>query len=130
MFKKIFALLAFASLINTQDKKYPFEVPPLEYEYNALEPYIDAVTMKLHHDAHHKAYVDNLNAALKDNKKLQKKTLDWLLKNLDKIRDTKTRMAIRNNGGGHWNHSFFWKTMHPKSDSIPKGKLLEALTDT
>lgn len=129
MLKKLFFLLLFMQVITSQERKYPYELPPLGYAYNALEPYIDTETMKIHHDAHHKAYVDNLNNALKDNQKLQNKSLDWLLKNLDKIQDTKTRTAVRNNGGGHWNHSFFWKVMGPKSSSTPKKLVLAAIKD-
>lgn len=130
MLKKVLIVLLLPCLgIQAQDRKYPFVLPDLPYEYNALEPYIDAETMKIHHNAHHKAYVDNLNAALKDNAKLQSKTLDWLLKNLDKIKDTKTRIAVRNNGGGHWNHSFFWKIMGNTKNTGPKKLVLTAIKD-
>lgn len=106
--------------------KYKYILPPLPYDFGALEPYIDAKTMEIHHDGHHKAYVDNLNAALENNSDLQSKTLDDLLKNLDKIQDIALKTAVRNNGGGHYNHSFFWKIMQ-KGGSQPKGLILEAI---
>ncbi|MBU0957590.1 MAG: superoxide dismutase [Nanoarchaeota archaeon] len=82
----------------------------LEYGYDSLEPFIDAKTMKIHHGKHHQAYVDKLNVALEGDEYLQKKTAEQLVKNLDKIPE-KIRIAIRNNGGGHVNHSFFWKIL-------------------
>lgn len=126
--KKLLLLLVILNVINIQSMvKYPYVVPPLPYAYNALEPYIDEPTMKLHHDAHHKTYVDNLNAALKNDTKLQKKDLDYLLRNLDGIEDDKAKTAITNNGGGHWNHSFFWKIMKPNGGGLPKNNLNKAI---
>ena len=94
------------------------EVPALEYAYNALEPYIDETTMRIHHDKHHQAYVDKLNAALEPFVGLQKVPVDVLLKSLNTIPDT-ARTAVRNHGGGHYNHSLFWKMMK-KDVSITK----------
>ena len=87
-----------------------FTVPPLPYAYDALEPYIDAQTMQLHHDKHHQAYVDNLNAALKDHPSLQNKSIEYLLTHLQELPES-IRTAVRNNGGGHYNHTFFWQIL-------------------
>src|SRR3989344_8231706 len=89
-----------------------YTLPQLLYAYDALEPYIDAETMKIHHLKHHQAYVDKLNAALEKYPELQNKKLDELLKNLEAVPEA-IRMAVRNHGGGHWNHSFFWKILTP-----------------
>src|SRR5471030_2535662 len=90
-----------------------FELPPLPYAFDALEPHIDAKTMEIHHDRHHQAYVDNLNKALAGTE-WAGKTIEEVLGNLDKIPEAK-RMTVRNNGGGHYNHSEFWKMMSPTS---------------
>ena len=87
-------------------------LPQLPYAYDALEPYVDEATMKIHHLKHHQAYVDKLNAALEKYPELQNKKLDELLKNLEAVPEA-IRMAVRNHGGGHWNHSFFWKILTP-----------------
>ena len=102
------------------------EVPPLPYDYSALEPYIDTETMHLHHDAHHAAYVKNLNAALEKHPELQNKSADELLRNLNSIPED-IRGAVRNNGGGHVNHSMFWKIMKAKGGGAPSGKIAEAI---
>ena len=104
----------------------PFTLPPLPYPTNALEPHIDAQTMEIHHDKHHGAYVNNLNAALEKAPELQGKSLDDLLKNLNTVPES-IRTAVRNNGGGHWNHSMFWQIMSPKGGGAPSGKLAEAI---
>ena len=91
-----------------EEKPVAFTVPPLPYPFDALEPYIDAKTMEIHHDKHHGAYVANLNKALEGHPDLQSKSIDDLMKNLDAIPEN-IRTAVRNNGGGHWNHSFFWR---------------------
>ncbi|HEX6598262.1 MAG TPA: superoxide dismutase [Gemmatimonadaceae bacterium] len=104
----------------------PFTLPPLPYPTNALEPHIDAQTMEIHHDKHHGAYVNNLNAALEKAPELQGKSLDDLLKNLNAVPES-IRTAVRNNGGGHWNHSMFWQIMSPKGGGAPGGKLAEAI---
>jgi len=102
-----------------------FTLPKLPYAYAALEPAIDAQTMEIHHGKHHQAYVDKLNAALADKKDLTGKDLDWLLKNLNQL-PKEIRTAVRNNGGGHWNHSFFWKVM-AKTGGEPSAELKTAL---
>ena len=91
-----------------------FEVPPLPYDYSALEPYIDEQTMHLHHDKHHQAYVTNLNAALEKAPELQKLSAEDLLKGLENVPEA-IRNAVRNNGGGHVNHSMFWTIMGPNA---------------
>jgi len=95
------------------------ELKPLPYAYNALEPYIDEATMKLHHDKHHQTYVDKLNAALEPYAGLQKLSVEELLKNLDTVPE-QGRNAVRNHGGGVWNHNFFWAIMK-KDVKVPKG---------
>jgi Fe-Mn family superoxide dismutase len=104
----------------------PFEVPPLPYDYNALEPTIDSETMHLHHDKHHAAYVNNLNAALEKHPELQSKSAEELISALNSVPDD-IRTAVRNNGGGHVNHSMFWKIMKPKGGGAPSGKIAEAI---
>ncbi|OOM76105.1 superoxide dismutase 1 [Clostridium puniceum] len=102
------------------------ELPKLEYEYNALEPYIDETTMTIHHSKHHAAYVNNLNAALENYPELQDKSVEELVKDLESI-PAEIRTSIRNNGGGHLNHSLFWKLLSPNGGQ-EKGVLLEAIT--
>jgi Fe-Mn family superoxide dismutase len=102
------------------------ELPPLPYPKEALEPHIDALTMEIHHDRHHKAYVDNLNKAIASNAALETKPLDALIRNLATVPEN-IRGPVRNNGGGHWNHSFFWKLMAPKAGGAPTGKLADAI---
>jgi superoxide dismutase, Fe-Mn family len=103
-----------------------FEVPALPYDYAALEPHIDAETMKLHHDKHHQAYVNNLNAAIEKHPELGKKTVDELLADLNAIPED-IRGAVRNNGGGHSNHSMFWTIMGPKAGGEPTGAIGEQI---
>ena len=100
------------------------ELPELRYSFDALEPYIDAKTMEIHHDRHHKGYVDKLNAALEGHQDLQAKTAEELIKDLDSVPE-EIRAAVRNNGGGHANHSFFWPLL--KKDVKPSGEILEAI---
>ena len=102
------------------------ELPPLPYPKGALEPHIDALTMEIHHDRHHKAYVDNLNKAIAGNAALEAKSLEAIIKDLASAPDA-VRSAIRNNGGGHWNHSFFWKLLAPKAGGAPTGKLADGI---
>ena len=102
-------------------------LPPLPYPTNALEPHIDAQTMEIHHGKHHNAYVTNLNAALEKAPELADKSLEDLLRNLNSVPEA-VRTAVRNNGGGHWNHSQFWKTMGPNGGGGPTGKLADAIT--
>lgn len=101
------------------------ELPKLPYEYSALEPYIDAQTMEIHYSKHHQAYVDKLNAALEKYPELQEKSIRELIENLDAIPED-IRTAVRNNGGGHLNHSMFWSMMRNDSQK-PEGEVLEAI---
>ena len=101
-------------------------LPPLPYDYSALEPHVDARTMEIHHTKHHNGYVTNLNAALEKAPNLQDKSLEELLGNLDAVPEG-IRTAVRNNGGGHWNHSMFWQIMGPNAGSEPSGKLADAI---
>jgi len=105
------------------------ELPPLPYDYAALEPYIDQQTMHLHHDMHHGTYVKNLNAALEKYPNLQSKSPDELLRNLSEIPED-IRTAVRNNGGGHVNHTMFWKIMKPKGGGEPSGKIADVIKKT
>ena len=97
-----------------------FTLPPLPYDFSALEPHIDARTMEIHHGKHHQAYVNNLNAAIEKAPELQGKSLEELLKNVNSAPES-VRTAVRNNGGGHWNHSFFWQIMGPGAGGEPTG---------
>lgn len=106
-----------------------FEVPPLLYDYNALEPYIDTQTMQLHHDKHHAAYVNNLNAALQGQSQLASWTAEDLLKRINEVPEN-IRTAVRNNGGGHVNHSMFWLIMKPNGGGEPTGELASAIQQT
>ena len=101
----------------------PFTLPPLPYAFDALEPYIDAKTMEIHHDKHHAAYVTNLNKALEPYPNLQSKTLEELLGSLDSLPEA-IRAPVRNNGGGHWNHSYFWPFLKKNNGAEPTGDLL------
>ncbi len=103
----------------------PFELPPLPYAFNALEPHIDATTMEIHHDRHHKAYVDNANAALAGTA-LENSTVEEVLTSLDQIPED-IRGAVRNNAGGHYNHSLFWEIMGPDGGGAPGGALGAAI---
>ena len=102
-------------------------LPPLPYAFDALEPHIDAKTMEIHHGKHHQAYVNNLNAALEKAPELQNKSLDDLLKNLNGVPEA-VRTAVRNNGGGHWNHTMFWQIMGPGAGGTPSGAIGDAIT--
>ena len=103
-----------------------FEVPPLPYAYDALEPHIDEQTMHLHHDKHHQAYVTNLNAAIEKHPELSGKSPEELLEDLSAIPED-IKAAVRNNGGGHVNHSMFWEIMGPGGSGAPTGRLAEAI---
>jgi superoxide dismutase, Fe-Mn family len=103
-----------------------FTLPPLPYDFAALEPHIDAKTMEIHHGKHHQAYVNNLNAAVEKAPELQGKSIEELLKNVNGAPEA-VRTAVRNNGGGHWNHSFFWQIMGPKAGGEPSGALGDAI---
>lgn len=107
----------------------PAELPPLPYDYGALEPYIDAETMRLHHDNHHKTYVDKLNQALQKSPNLQSKSVEALMRDLNSVPEN-IRTEVRNNGGGHLNHTFFWQIMAPNAGGKPTGALAKAINDT
>src|SRR3989338_5808784 len=102
-----------------------FELPELSYKYNALEPFIDAKTMEIHHSKHHAAYISKLNIALESFPDLQEKSLTWLLQNLDSVPE-KIRTAVRNHGGGHLNHTFFWEIL-AKDVSLEKNLVSKAI---
>jgi Fe-Mn family superoxide dismutase len=102
-----------------------FELPPLPYDYSALEPYIDTQTMQLHHDKHHAAYVNNLNAALKDHE-FSNLPVDEVVRRLNEVPES-ARTAVRNNGGGHANHTLFWELMTPGGSKAPTGALAQAI---
>jgi Fe-Mn family superoxide dismutase len=104
----------------------PFTLPPLPYPFDALEPQIDAQTMQIHHDKHHAAYVANLNKAVAQSPDLGMKQVEDLLKNLDAVPE-KIRTAIRNQGGGHYNHSLFWQMMNKNTGGEPSGELAKAI---
>ncbi len=97
---------------------------PLPYANDALEPHIDKLTMEIHHDRHHKAYVDNLNKAIAGTD-MEKLSIEQLMKDISKYPS-----AVKNNGGGHWNHTFFWQIMSPNAGGVPSGKLADAITAT
>lgn len=101
-----------------------FTLPPLPYAFDALEPHIDAQTMQIHHDKHHQAYVDNLNKAIAGSEH-ENKSLEELIRNAGSISS-----AVRNNGGGHWNHSFFWEILAPNAGGQPTGRLADAINQT
>jgi Fe-Mn family superoxide dismutase len=103
-----------------------FALPPLPYDYAALEPHIDARTMEIHHTKHHQAYVNNLNAALEKAPEFQQKSLDDIIANVSRVPEA-VRTAVRNNAGGHWNHSMFWLIMSPKGGGDPSGNLADAI---
>lgn len=107
-----------------------FELPKLKYDYNALEPHIDAQTMEIHYSKHHAAYVTNLNKALESilqtHIQLADKSLEWLLQNLNELPET-IKTAVRNNGGGHYNHTLFWDILSPVSNLQPVGKLADSI---
>jgi Fe-Mn family superoxide dismutase len=104
-------------------------LPPLPYDYNALEPHIDEQTMRIHHDKHHAAYVNNLNAALEKHPELQGKSVEDLVKGIATVPED-IRAAVRNNGGGHVNHTMFWEIMGPGGGGAPTGAIGEAINST
>lgn len=110
-----------------EDKTMTFELPKLDYAYDALEPHIDATTMEIHHSKHHQAYVTNLNAALEKAPEFLEKTIEEVVENLDKLPES-IRTAVRNNGGGHANHAFFWTSLSPKGGEL-QGELKEAIVE-
>jgi Fe-Mn family superoxide dismutase len=110
--------------VNQLSGNYPFTLPPLGYAYQALEPFIDAQTMELHHTKHHQAYVTKLNEAIQVAPELQSKTLEELIGAIQSLPE-KIRNAVRNHGGGHWNHSFFWESL--KTGTTPSEKLINRI---
>ena len=106
-----------------------YELPPLPYDYNALEPYIDEQTMRIHHDKHHGTYVTNVNNALANQPDLAALPVEQLIQNLGRVPED-IRTTVRNNGGGHANHSFFWQIMAPNAGGQPSGALAEAINQT
>lgn len=105
------------------------KLPDLPYDFKALEPYIDEETMRLHHGKHHQAYIDKLNAAIENKPELKEKSVKSLIADLASLPDD-IRMAVRNNGGGHYNHSVFWEMMAPGQSGQPDGKIAEAINST
>jgi len=103
-----------------------FTLPALPYAYDALEPHIDARTMEIHHTKHHQTYVNNLNAAIEKAPELGGKSLDDLMRGINSAPEA-VRAAVRNNGGGHWNHSMFWQLMSANAGGEPSGKLADAI---
>jgi Fe-Mn family superoxide dismutase len=106
-----------------------FELPNLPYGFDALEPHIDTATMQIHHGKHHQAYVNNLNAAIEKAPELAGKSLDELMRGLNDVPEA-VRTAVRNNGGGHWNHSMFWKWMAPNAGGQPTGSVAKAIDES
>ncbi len=104
----------------------PFSLPALPYDFGALEPHIDARTMEIHHGKHHQAYVNNLNAAIEKAPELAGKSIDDLMRGINSVPES-VRTAVRNNGGGHWNHSMFWEIMGPNAGGAPTGALGDAI---
>ena len=111
---------------NLETSQLKHVLPALPYDYSALEPHIDARTMKLHHDKHHASYVEKLNAALEKYPKLHERSPIWLLLNLGQVPE-EVRIAVRNNAGGHVNHSMFWRAMSPQSGGEPTGAFADAI---
>ncbi|HXG86860.1 MAG TPA: superoxide dismutase [Vicinamibacterales bacterium] len=107
----------------------PHTLPALPYNQGALEPHIDALTMQIHHGKHHQTYVTNLNAALDKHPELHNKSLDDLIKNINTVPED-IRTAVRNNGGGHWNHSMFWQVMAPNAGGTPSGAVGDAINSS
>jgi Fe-Mn family superoxide dismutase len=103
-----------------------YELPPLPYDYSALEPYIDTQTMQLHHDKHHQTYVTNLNNALKDQTQFASLSLEDLMRRINEVPES-VRTAVRNNGGGHINHTMFWQIMKPNGGGEPTGAIASAI---
>ncbi|MCH8748571.1 superoxide dismutase [Patescibacteria group bacterium] len=107
----------------------PHSLPELSYDFDALEPHLDAQTMEIHHGKHHQGYVDKLNTALEDSKDLADKSVEDLITDLDTVPE-KIRVAVRNNGGGHANHALFWTSMSPDGGGQPEGDLAQAIDDS
>jgi Fe-Mn family superoxide dismutase len=117
---------AITELVKLMPNAKSFELPPLGYSFDALEPFIDAQTMQIHHDKHHQAYINKLNEAVEKEPALQNKSVEELLKNINSLPKA-SQTAVRNQGGGHWNHSFFWKLL--KKDTAPSAKMKGIITE-
>jgi Fe-Mn family superoxide dismutase len=130
-FRLLSILLLAASTLNAADEppSGPYKLPELPYAYDALEPHIDTETMRIHHNKHHAAYVNNANKALAGHPDLAKLSVDELIAHLDEIPE-EIRTALRNNAGGHANHSMFWLMMKPNGGGQPTGELAEAINET
>ena len=109
------------SLAEKIENETQFSLPKLPYDFKALEPHIDALTMEIHYSRHHKAYVDNLNKAIAGTEN-ENKSIEELVKHAGSI-----SAAVRNNGGGHWNHTFFWESLAPNAGGLPTGELADAI---
>ena len=107
---------------------YPFSLPALEYTYEALEPHVDTATMTLHHTKHHQAYINNLNTGLEQHPEYQTQTLEWLVKNWNSLPDS-LKTIVKNHGGGHLNHAFFWKILSP-TQQAPSQTIQSALNES
>jgi Fe-Mn family superoxide dismutase len=133
-FVKIGTLAATAALLpdssRAETAKVPYQLPALPYTFDALEPHIDTKTMEIHHGKHHAAYINNLNTVLAARPELAKQPLEKLLADLPNVRDEAVRTTLRNNGGGHWNHGFFWETLTPADNSGKPGAVLTTAIDT
>ena len=132
-FVKLGTLAATAALLPSASRaaeNTALTLPPLPYAFDALEPHIDAKTMEIHHDKHHAAYIKNFNTAVETTPDLAKQPLDKLLADLPSISDESLRTTLRNNGGGHWNHDFFWKTLAPAEKSGKPADGLATAIDT
>lgn len=114
------------STLVQEDVLMAFSLPPLPYDYTALEPHVDEQTMRIHHDKHHATYVNNLNAALESQPDLQGKSIEELLSDINSVPEN-IRTAVRNNGGGHANHTLFWEIMGPNGGGQPTGELAAAI---
>jgi superoxide dismutase, Fe-Mn family len=119
--EKFYKNLSGDRLTNQKERIMAFELPKLPYAVDALEPYIDAQTMTLHHDKHHQTYVTNLNGAIEKHPELADKSIEDLLMDLNSVPED-IRMVVRNHGGGTWNHSMFWEIMGPNAGALPRAK--------
>lgn len=126
---RCFIVSAIHVIVYSKEFRMPYTLPQLPYAYDALEPYIDRQTMELHHTKHHQAYINNLNTALEKYPALQEKTLDELLMNLHTLPED-IQITVRNNGGGHLNHTLFWEWMKPQAGLEPSGKVADAIKQT
>lgn len=108
---------------------YPFELPKLRFSYDAFEPYIDAKTMEIHHSKHHRAYIENLNSALQKYPEWHNSSIEEILRRLDEI-PSEIRQTVKDQGGGHANHQFFWKIIKPGPETQPKGALLKSIEES